>query len=303
MARKSKPVCWIEYAALRSTCALVNAVPYTVACGLARGLARLLVACGFKRERTFGRIRTVFPDLSDDDVRRIATFSLANVFQDGVEMIRAPRFTKRWVTQHVQDIAVYAARLKAVLDEGNGAVIMVPHCGNWYMAAWAMAAYGLPLSAVAARQRNPYVDAWMKRQYGSIDVMERGSPSLRHDILSRLKDGRGFAILPDLRVPNLDVELPFLNGTANVSHGGALFAVAAGAPIVVAIMRREKGRHTFDHLATLRPNPDASDRRAEACRLTREAMRLLDDAIQKTPEQWYWYNKRWIHQPPKRPRA
>jgi lauroyl/myristoyl acyltransferase len=92
------------------------------------------------------------------------------------------------------------------------------------------------------------------------------------------------------------VQVPFLNGTANVSHGGAAFAVSAGSPVVVAIMRREKGMHTFDHLATLRPDPTKS-RKEEAVRLTREAMALLDAAIKKSTEFWYWYNKRWILQP------
>ena len=62
-------------------------------------------------------------------------------------------------------------------------------------------------------------------------------------------------------------------------------------------MQREGGRHIFNHIATLRPNPDAVDKRAEAERLTRETMALLDAAIQKTPEHWFWYNKRWLLQP------
>ncbi len=206
------------------------------------------------------------------------------------------------MTTNVRDMPIYAERLRAILAEGKGAVIMVPHAGNWYMAAWAMARYGMPLCAIAARQRNPLINAWLDRQYGSIEVLTRGRASTLHDIRERIANGRAFAILPDLRVPSRDVEVPFLNGTANVSHGGALFAVATGAPLVVAMMRRENGMHTFDHLATLRPNTDAPDKKEEACRLTREVMALLDDAIKKTPEQWFWYNKRWLLQPVKKRR-
>ena len=301
MARKKKSrfACLCEYAALRTACATVNAIPYPLACACARGLAGLAVRCGFKRARTLERIRSCFPEKTKAEALAIATFSLANVLMNAVEMIRAPKLTKDWITRHVTDIALYAQRLREVLDEGHGAVIMVPHTGNWYRAAWATAQYGIPLSAIAARQRNPYVNAWMKRQYGSIDVVERGSASVMRDILGILRRGRGFAILPDLRVPQKDVEVPFLNGTANVSHGGAMFAVATGAPIVVAVMRRIRGKHTFDHLATLRPDPRATDRKAEARRLTVEALKLLDEGIRKTPEQWFWYNKRWILQPVK----
>lgn len=289
--------CLLEYAALRTACALVNAIPYPLACGLARLVARLAVACGFKRARTLERIRACFPGISHARAVAIVRESLANVLLSAIEMIRAPRLTRRWILRHVKDAELYAARLREILAEGHGAVIMVPHSGNWYMAAWAMARCGVPLFAIAARQRNPYVDAWMGRQYGDgLEVVQRGSVRVMSEILERLRRGRCFAILPDLRVPAKDVQVPFLNGVANVSHGGAAFATAVGAPIVVAIMRREGGMHVFEHLATLRPDPSVN-RREDAVRLTGEAMRILDEAIRKTPELWFWYNKRWILQP------
>ena len=120
------------------------------------------------------------------------------------------------------------------------------------------------------------------------------------DLQARLQEGRGFAILPDLRVPQPDVEVDFLRGKANVSHAGAMFAVKCGSPIVVAVMRRENGRHVFDHIGTLRPDPAAPDKKEEAARLTREAMKMLDERIQAHPEHWFWYNKRWILQPVKK---
>jgi KDO2-lipid IV(A) lauroyltransferase len=167
------------------------------------------------------------------------------------------------------------------------------------MAAWSMAKYGLPLFALAARQRNPLIDAWMKRQYGDIEVLDRSEKATLVKIRRKLCDGHAFAILPDLRVRQRDVEVDFLGGKANVSHAGAMFAVRSACPIVVAAMRREKGRHQFCHLATLRPDPAARDAKAEAARLTREAMCHLDRHVRQHPGEWYWYNKRWILEPVK----
>ena len=298
MAKKSKGAALAEYIAFRAVCALVNAVPYSAACVAARGIAWVLVnVFRFKRERTMSRICGCFPEKTRSEARRIAVKSLANILMSAVEMIRAPRLDRKWIERHVKDVHMYADRLKTIADEGKGVVIMVPHSGNWYMAAWAMAQCGVPLFAIAAKQRNPYIDAWMNRQYGKgLEVVERGSVRVMAEIKSRLERGRCFAILPDLRAPTKDVQVPFLNGVANVSHGGASFATAVGAPVVVAIMRRENGMHVFDHLATLRPDP-AKRRKDDAVRLTRETMALLDAAIQKAPEHWFWYNKRWILQP------
>ena len=298
MAKKSSIAVNIEYGALRAVCALVNVVPYRLAMLIADGAASFAVrVLRFKRARTMDRIRTSFPEKSPAECRRIAVRSLANVLKTGVEMMRAPKLTRKWIDGYVVDGKLYKDRLQAYVDEGRGVVIMVPHSGNWYMAAWSMAAYGLPLFSIAARQRNPKIDAWMKRQYGAIEVLERGSSRVLVEVKEKLASGRAFAILPDLRVPQRDVEVDFLGGKANVSHAGAMFAVRSGCPIVVAMMRREHGRHVFDHIGTLRPDPSASDRKAEAARLTREAMAMIDGRLMEHPEDWYWYNKRWILQP------
>lgn len=295
---KSKFEINLEYALLRGICWIVNAIPYPVAMAAARGVARFLVnVVGLKRKRTLARIRSVFPEKSDREVRSIALGSLQNVIMNAVEMVRAPSLDRAWMDRYVKDGAVYKEKLQALVDEGHGVVIMVPHSGNWYMAAWSMAKYGLPLFAIAARQRNPKLDAWMNRQYGDIEVLDRDNRDTLRKIRDYLGQGRAFAILPDLRVRKRDVTATFLSGEANVSRAGALFAVKAGAPIVVACMARENGKHVFHHVGTLRPDPNRSDDRVEAERLTREALRLLDAEVRARPEQWFWYNKRWILEP------
>ena len=289
----------IEYLALRSACALVNAIPYPVAMSMARGLGWMLVRVfRFKRRRTLDRIRGVFPGINGCEADKIALRSLQNIFQTGVEMMRAPRLDKHWMDRHIVDGQLYKDKLQAYVDEGKGVVIMVPHTGNWYMAAWSMAKYGLPLFAIAARQRNPKLNAWMTRQYGDIEVLDRDDRGTLSAIGERLQSGRAFAILPDLRVRRKDVEAEFLGGKANVSRSGAAFAVKYGCPIVVAMMTRRNGKHEFNHIATLRPDATAVDKKEEARRLTREVLKLLSDAVMKTPGDWYWYNKRWIQEPP-----
>lgn len=298
MAQKSSLTIDLEYGTLRAVTLLLNALPYAFAMALARGFGWLLVTVfRFKRQRTLARIRGVFPEKSEREVRAIALGSLQNLFMNVVEMMRASSFDRAWMDRHVLDGAVYKDRLQSYVDEGKGVVIMVPHSGNWYMAAWSMAKYGLGLMAIAARQRNPKLDAWMNRQYGDIEVLDRDN----RDTLKRIKEGllggRAFAILPDLRVRKRDVAAPFLGGEANVSRAGAMFAVKCGSPIVVACMSRQNGRHVFSHLGTLRPDPSATNTKAEAERLTKEAMKLLDAEVRRRPQDWFWYNKRWILEP------
>lgn len=287
-----------EYFTLRFFCGLVNAIPYSLAMAAARGLGWTAVSIfGFKRKRTLARIRSVFPEKTEREAKAIAVRSLQNILQTAVEMMRAPKLDRKWMDRYVKDGQLYKDKLQAYVDEGKGVVIMVPHSGNWYMAAWSMAKYGLQLFAIAARQRNPKLNDWMSRQYGDIEVLDRDCRDTLSQIREKLSAGRAFAILPDLRVRNRDVEAEFFGGKANVSRSGAAFAVKCGCPIVVAVMTRQGGRHVFNHVATLRPDPNASDKKEEARRLTRETLKLLSDEIMKNPGDWYWFNKRWILEP------
>ena len=79
----------LEYAALRTVCALVNAIPYRLACALATGTADLAVTCGFKKARTLERIQSCFPEKTRAEAIALAKQSLANVLMNAIEMIRA----------------------------------------------------------------------------------------------------------------------------------------------------------------------------------------------------------------------
>lgn len=292
MAKKSKFRINLEYAALKFACLVVNLVPYERAMKIADSLGRFLVLkVGLHRKRTEERIRSVFPDKSSEEVTEIAIQSLQNLIKNIIEMIRAPRLSREWMDKYVLEGLKYKEKLQSYVDEGNGVVIMVPHSGNWYMAAWSMAKYGLPLFAIAAKQRNPKITAWMNSMYQDIEVLERDERDTLVKIKKNLKAGRAFAILPDLRVPKKDVEVDFLNGKANVSRAGAMFAIKCNCPIVVAIMSRQNGKHVFNHLATLRPEGKTAEE------LTAETLALLDKEIKQRPGDWFWYNKRWILQP------
>ncbi len=297
-----------EYLLLRGAVGCVNAIPHVVALAIARAAARVMFSVfRFKRARTLSRIESVFPGISRRDAKRIARESLANMLCNAVDMIRAPKLDRVWMDRHVADIAEYASRVRELEARGRGVVIMVPHMGNWDLAAWALARHGVHLFALAARQSNPHVDAWINRMRSTgMEVVIRGSAGVTRDIVSRLRGGRSFAILPDLRVPRRDVTVPFLGGEANISRAGASFALANGSPVVVAVLRRNGSNHSFHHLATIEPRPESEwpdapvkseRRRLEAERIMREAMALINAEIMKTPGQWYWYNKRWLLQP------
>lgn len=296
-----------EYAALRGVAGWLNVLPYRGALAFGWGFAWLLFhVVRFRRKETFRRIRSVLgEDLPVARVRQIAWISLRNMIFNAVEMMRAGKIDRRWVERHIPGFAAEMPSVHALVEKHGGAVFTVPHCGNWDLAGWACACFGLQMFSVAARQKNPLVNAWMNRQRErGMTVLERGGGSGQlRQMLKLLRSGHVLAILPDVRMKTKDLEMPFLGGTLNAGRGMALFAVSANVPIVPAVFRREGWtRHAFTRLPTLTPNPTAK-RDVEVERLTGEVLNAVSQAIRQQPEQWFWYNKRWVLTPVKEKRA
>ena len=285
---------------------MLNLLPYRLALTVGWLGARVAFhLIRFRRREAERRIRSVFgPAISARRVRAIAWISLRNIIFNAIEIMRAHTIDKDWVDRHIPDFGREIPVVHDLLKQHHGVVIAVPHSGNWDLAGWACNRYGVPMFSVAAKQKNPLVNDWMNRQRESgMTVLERGGGgAMFKQMLKLLRSGNVLAILPDVRMKTPDLELPFLGGTINAGRGMAMFAIAAQVPIVPAIFRREGWtKHIFTRLPTLYPDP-ARPKEEDAKRLMEAVLRAVDQAIRETPEQWFWYNKRWVLTPVKEKR-
>jgi Kdo2-lipid IVA lauroyltransferase/acyltransferase len=292
----------VQYGLLILFSGLVNILPYRMLLALAWGVAAFLFfVVRMRRREVTQRIRSVFgKEISEREVHRIAWISLRNFAFNVVEMMRASHITKAWVNAHVIGFEEQIPRAKELVAQHGGLIFAVPHMGNWDMAGWACSYNGLNIFSIAARQRNPYINAWIMRQREKgIKMLERGGSVLKQ-VIKNLKSGQVFAILPDVRIRREDLEVPFLGGMANLGRGMATFAIAAKVPIVPAVfMRKGWTQHEFVYFEPLYPDPTL-DRDTDVRRLTEAVIKTIDAAIRKNPEQWFWYNGRWILDPVKK---
>ena len=289
----------LEYAALRGFATVLNLLPYRAALTVAWATAAFVFhVVRFRRGETLRRIHAVFGDgMPAREARRIAWISFRNMAFNVVEMMRAPAIDMAWVDCHIPDFKAQMPSVKELINQYGGAVITVPHMGNWDLAGWACHRYGIKMFSIAGKQKNPLVNDWINRQRESgMKILERGGGTLKQ-IIKMLRGGNVLAILPDVRMPTPDLKIPFLGDTANFGRGMAMFAITAKVPVIPAIFRREGWtRHIFERLPTILPDPSL-DREQDAKRITEAVIAQVDAAIRKTPEQWFWYNKRWVLTP------
>jgi KDO2-lipid IV(A) lauroyltransferase len=289
----------VEYGALRTLAAVLNVLPYRAALAVAWSLAAMSHwVFQYRRKEALRRIRLVLGDaIPPKEARRIAWHSWRNIMFSAVELLREQGMTKEWVLS-VADCEDAMATLAKHAATGKGAIIACPHMGNWEFAAVACHLHGIPIFSIAAPQKNPLTDAYINRlrRAPGIATFARGS-GLMKQVIRNLRNGGVLAILPDVRVRTEGLAIPFLGGTANLGTGMARFAQHCGVPIFPAVsIRRGWAHHDMQLLAPITPNPSIPPAE-DMERITREVMSDLETVIRRNPDQWFWYNKRWVLDP------
>jgi KDO2-lipid IV(A) lauroyltransferase len=289
----------LEFAALLGVKGLAGLLPYRAALALGWLLAvlgfRLL---RFRRAEAVRRIRSVFgPELTARRAEAIAWEAFLNFIFTAIESMRGEKVDEAWLQAHLDEAGFFEA-LRRHTAESRGAILALPHMGSWELAGAACRVRHVPLFSIAGKQKNPLFNDYLNRQRSrsGIDILVRGDATLKQ-ALRNLKQGRHFAILPDVRMPTPGLLVPFLGSIANVGAGMALFARLANAPLYPVLLKR-KGwtRHTLRLLDPVLPDPAAS-READLQRMTAEVFARFEQAIRANPGQWFWYNKRWILDP------
>jgi KDO2-lipid IV(A) lauroyltransferase len=289
----------VEYGLLRSITAILGLLPYRLALILAWSVAGLLYVLGRARVREAERrIREVFgATLNETAVRRIAWCSLRNVCFNVVEIIRLPRLTRAWVDAHIDPGTLLALRASH-LKPGQGSIFVIPHMGNWDLAGVGGSLFDIPVFVVAARQRNPLTDAYLNRMRAGqgMEVVMRDDHVVKR-VLRALKKGQTLAFLTDLRSRTPGMRVQFLGKEANLVAGLGLFARQAGVPVFPGYVRREGWtRHVWHFEEPIWPDLSLS-KEADWQRITQKTMDLFERAIRQYPEQYFWYNKRWVLDP------
>jgi len=251
-------------------------------------------------ERTRERIRGVFGDrYSEKEVRHIAWIAWRNLCFNAIDALRFSALTLEKVRK--QPLADLEPKLKKILAEcENGFILATPHMGNWEIAGITADLVGIPLFVIVRKQKNPLMNNYINkmRRTFSMEVLHREARMWK-SVVDRIKNDKVLAILPDIGVRAKGVTVDFLNGTATIAPGTAHFAQLADCPIHPIFVRRIGWtKHDAALLDPIIPDP-ALDKEKDQQRIMQEIMDTFTAEIAKTPEQYFWYNKRWVLNPAK----
>lgn len=296
-----RPKHLVEYAALRVIGATSNALPQAAALSLGRVYAS--IGCRVLRKMRLSaedRIRQVFgEEMRADEVRKVATKAFHDLTFHLIEILRTPQVTPDWVEENAFIEPEDRRRFENALAHRKGVIIAVPHLANWDLAGVGLQQLGYPMTFIVRKQKNPLFDDYLNQLRGHLGstVIERDDPMLLRKVLRALKKGSVVAVLVDLRSKQPDLKLPFLGQDADLSRGVGVMSHLAGCPVVPAYATRAPdGRHQWHFEDSVMPDRKAN-RNEDSERILREVLPPIEAAIRSRPEQYFWFNKRWVLEP------
>ncbi len=295
---KHRPKHIIEYILLRGLLGIVNRLPLRA--GLAIGwLIGIFFFHGlrFRRKKAISRLEDVFGSrFTQKEREHIAWISFRNICFNAIEASRFHRLS----AEKIEKMPLYDA-IKQVHQkhkETGPLIIATAHMGNWDLAGVASKLDNMPIFSIARRQKNPLTDALLNqmRNATGMEVVLNDTRVLKN-VIRKLKSGEVLAILPDVRSNTRALSIDFLGGKANLGSGTAIFAQMAKCPIVpVVLTRRGWTQHECTVFDPICSDP-TKDKNEERARIMQQLVSIFDEQISQQPEQYFWFNKRWVLDP------
>ena len=183
------------------------------------------------------------------------------------------------------------------LAPGKGALLVTAHFGNWEVLGAVMAEHGYPMTAVAARQRNPLVERLFTDYRENVGMASINVGKSFRPLLKALQEGACVATLADQDGGPQGFFLPFLGRPASVQAGLFRLLARRGTPMVTGFAIRDGDGWRGEIHEPEFPQP-GSDPEDEARRLATVYSARVEDYVRRYPDHWLWLHRRWRTRPP-----
>lgn len=260
-------------------------------------LGRRIGRFGFRVHRRYrakasANLRLAFGDeYTDAQINDIVAECFEHLAMMFLELLRLPSMDVEDLRQvsTVRGLEHY----EQAMAQGNGAVILAGHFGNWEVGALHMLYEGLPIIPLSRTPKSPRLARSILR------IREKlGFPIIPisegvKGIMRALKRNQCVPILPDQFAWGNGLTVPYFGQPTHVWHTPALMAQRAGCPILpVRPVRQADG--TF--VTTLCPPIellDTGDRDFDVWVNTARCMAAIEAAVREHPAQYFWHYHFW----------
>jgi lauroyl/myristoyl acyltransferase len=203
-------------------------IPRPLVDGALTGLARLAVRFPGEHIQTLRHnLAVITGQPVDDELARAAVRShLRNVY----EMLALRGWPPAEVLARIETIN--EAGMRAAYAS-TGAVVALPHSGNWDLAGAYAELTGMPVTTVAEELPGPEFAAFIAfRERLGMQVLSHRDPAVVGELISAVRAGRLVCLLGDRDLPGRGVPVQWAGHPVTMPAGPALVARRTGAALV-----------------------------------------------------------------------
>lgn len=273
-------------------------MPKRFAMTIGSGVGHLLY-CLLKKRRQIAleNLKIAFGNTrSDKERRKICQESFINLGKTAVEFLRFRRLTFEniWREVTVQG----TEHLIRALNQGNGAIVWLPHFGNWELLALVYGAL-IPnrAKAIAFPLKNQRLNTlvWRYREHLSLALIPR-KRAVR-ETLRALKANYAVGFFADQNAGQEGVFVDFFEKPASAVRGPITLALKTGAPILFSLDIRQPDDRHFVYISEPLALEVSGNFEQDVQTNTARLLQYLEDYIRQYPSQWLWIHNRWKTQP------
>jgi KDO2-lipid IV(A) lauroyltransferase len=234
----------------------------------------------------------VVPQADDVELEELTRRALRSYARYWLETFRLPSMDHAEVSRKVAQSITGVENLDAALAEGNGAVMALPHTGNWDAAGVWLADYLGGFTTVVERLKpeslyNRFVA--YRESLGFEIVPLTGSSSAMRVLLKRLRENKAICLVGDRDLTNSGIPVKFFGEQTRMPGGPARLAATTGAALIPAgCWFTEDGWQIRLH-PRIRVNA-----REEVPAATQALADIFAGDIAAHPADWHMLQKFWI---------
>lgn len=181
-----------------------------------------------------------------------------------------------------------AEEISRVFSDESPVIILTGHTANWDLLAAYGVKYGLSITTIGRKARNPIVQevlASSRAKYGVVTIWRDNGREVRQ-IINTIKDHKPLAILVDQDVDLRSELSTFFGAPASTPVGLIDLGIRNGCKFVTAFIVRTSFQRYKIYLESITNTSSPSS-------VLVDYHSRLEKIICSYPEQWPWIHKRW----------
>jgi phosphatidylinositol dimannoside acyltransferase len=248
--------------------------------------------------------RVVGPQTSEVRLDALVGAGLRSYSRYWLETFRLPKMDPHEVVERTTVRTTGRENLDAALDRGKGAVVALPHSGNWDVAGLWLVAHSGPFVTVAERLRpdSLFERFVAHRESLGFEVLPLGrhDPSPMGTLAQRLRENKVAALVADRDLSRHGVPVQFFGEPTRMPGGPAMLAATTGAALLpISLWFTDDGGWG----QRIHPPLEVPEGRLrdQVPALTQAVADVLATGIAEHPADWHMLQPLWLADLPARP--